>query len=198
MVEAKHKEIMRMTWASNHSGHERQTEDYYATDPIALDSLFHYYPQLKGSEVREPACWEWHLSKVMMDKFLCNTQSSDLVNRWYGKTFDFLDIHNVVALSHDTNIITNPPYSKALEFIQKSFEYEPKYICMFLRLQFIEWFKRHKELFSIRPPETIIAHSKRIKCAMNWDFKNTGSSAVAYARFVWSDDNKKETKLVWY
>ena len=48
--------------ASNHSKYERQSEDYYATDPLAVKLLLEVEPQLNN--IWECACGEGHLAKV--------------------------------------------------------------------------------------------------------------------------------------
>lgn len=60
---------------------------------------------------------------------------------------------------------------------------------MFLKLTFLEG-KARKELFKKYPPKVVYVSSSRLKCALIGDFNNTGSSAAAYAWFVWEKDIK--------
>jgi hypothetical protein len=55
-------------------------------------------------------------------------------------------------------------------------------VAMFLKLTFLES-KKRKELFEKYPPKVVYVSCSRIECAKNGEFK--GTSAVAYAWFVW-------------
>ena len=71
-----------------------------------------------------------------------------------------------------------------------------KKLAMCLKLQFLEGQKR-QELFKLYPPKTIYVFSARQKCALNGDFKGVGSSAVAYAWFVWEKGFKGDPIVKW-
>ena len=51
--------------ASNHGQHERETHDYYATEPKAVELLLN---EESFSNVWECACGEGHLAKVLEEK----------------------------------------------------------------------------------------------------------------------------------
>ncbi len=55
--------IFKTLGASNHTDKERQSDDYYATDPIAIDVLLKDGKAKISPIVWEPACGEGHLSK---------------------------------------------------------------------------------------------------------------------------------------
>src|SRR5574344_1789264 len=79
--------------ASNHSEKERETNDYYATDPkalkIFLDKLTRDNIQLHEN-IWEPACGEGHLSKLFKAEGY-KIISSDLIDRGFGTpNIDFL------------------------------------------------------------------------------------------------------------
>lgn len=174
--------IYKTLGASNHTDKIRQQHDYYATEPKAMELLLaeeQFYPL-----IWECACGEGHLSKVL-EKYGYNVISTDLVYRGFGSihTMDFLK-HRVKSFEGD--IITNPPYRYALEFVEKAIEtVKPgRKVAMFLKLQFLEG-KKRKQFFLKYPPKTVYVSSSRLSCAMNGDFKEYYSSAVAYAWFVW-------------
>ena len=54
--------IFKTMGASNHSLHDRESNDYYATDPIAAEWLLKLENISHG--IWECACGEGHLSKV--------------------------------------------------------------------------------------------------------------------------------------
>jgi len=122
--------------------------------------------------------------------------SSDLIDRSYGTGgVDFLKVKEIKP---EYNIITNPPYKYAQEFVEHSLKLvgEGKKVAMFLKLTFLEGQKRRK-LFNKYPPKKVYVFSQRQKCAMNGDFKNTGSSAAAYAWFVWEKGNTYSPIINW-
>jgi hypothetical protein len=190
--------VFKTLGASNHTDDDRQNEDYYATDPKAAELLLKL--ESFSPKIWEPACGEGHLSKIF-EKAGYSVRSSDLINRGYGETgFDFLGMYNTV--SWDGDIVTNPPYKYAQEFIEKSLQVIPesKKVAMFLKLQFMEG-KARKNLFIKHPPKTIYVSSSRILCAKNGDFKrmiDTGGSAVAYAWYVWEKGFTGTTSIKWF
>jgi len=188
------KSIFSTLGASSHSEGERQKHDYYATNPIAIDLLFK--EEVFSFDIWEPACGEGHLSKRMLDFGSytgMNVYSSDLIDRGFGDVKDFLSIDNV---EWNGDIITNPPYKYAQNFIEKSIQIIPEgnKIAMFLKIQFLEG-KKRKHLFKKYPPKTIYISSSRIECGMNGIFK--GTSAVAYAWYIWEKGYQGDTIIKW-
>ena len=134
--------------ASNHSMRERQQHDYYATDPRAAELLLEQ-EEFEGA-IWEPACGEKHLSRVF-EQHGFEVRSSDLVQRCDCEQLDFLSLE---AQPFDGNIVTNPPFRYASEFVRKAIQLIPegKKVAMFLRIQFLEG-KERRELFRITPPK---------------------------------------------
>lgn len=188
--------IYKTLGASNHTEDERENNDYYATDPSAAKMLLEL--EKLNSNILEPSCGEGHLSKVFEEAGY-NVYSTDLVNRGYGEGgIDFLK--RTEPFSGD--IITNPPYKYAKEFVEKSLELvrEGDKVIMFLKLQFLEG-KARKIFFKNNPPKTIWISSSRITCAKNGDFKmmkDNGGSAVCYCWYVWIKGYKGETNIKWF
>lgn len=172
--------------ASNHSKEERQAEDYYATEPKAVEILLEN--EEFSNYVWECACGEGHISEVLK-KHGYKVKSSDLIDRGYQGTevADFLKIQKAdIKNDFSRDIITNPPYKYAKEFAEHALEIsmDSAKVAMFLKLTFLEGQAR-KALFKKYPPKKIYVFSGRVKCAKNGDFENIGSSAVAYAWFIW-------------
>lgn len=181
---------------TSHGLDDRQEDDYYATKPRAVKFLLEMedFPEKKAWEC---ACGEGHLSKAMIEEGF-NVYSSDLVNRGYGETpIDYLQTPNKGKIKW--NIITNPPYKLAKEFILKSLSMiEDGYkVAMFLPIRYLEG-KARKKLFEEYPPKIIYVSSSRIKCAINGDFDKMTGSAVCYAWFVWEKGYIGNTILKWF
>lgn len=185
--------------ASNHTERERADLDYYATEPKAVEILLQ---QEDFSQfIWEPACGEGHISEVLLKNGF-DVLSTDIVNRGYkGQRIeiDFLKANLFSDLSENCmDIITNPLYSQAKEFIQKALDISTPgtKIAMFLKLTFLEGQARRK-LFEENPPKIVYVFSKRVKCAKNGNFENISSSAVAYAWFIWVKGFKGEPVIRW-
>jgi hypothetical protein len=189
--------VYKQLGVTSNPNNKRHKEDYYATDPKAAKLLM----QLEdfSENIWEPACGEGHLSKVF-EQAGHKVKSSDLFDRGFGDVgVDFLGIENV---NWDGDIITNPPYKYAQEFVEKALKIIPdgRKVAMFLKVQFLEG-KARKALFTNHPPKTVYVSSSRILCAKNAEFQKMisgGGSVVAYAWFVWVKGYKGVTELKWF
>lgn len=176
--------------ASNHTEEEREENDYYATEPSVIAPLLE--KERISKNVWECACGGGHLSKVLIEKGY-NVKSTDLVDRGFGiGGIDFLNEEEVF----NGDILTNPPYKYALEFVEHALELvKPgNKVIMFLKLTFLEGQERRR-LFDTMQLQKVYVFSKRKQCAKNGVF--SGSSAVAYAWFVWVKGSKQLPQVEW-
>lgn len=184
--------------ASNHTNKQREINDYYATDPKALEIFLEKLKEDKielHKNIWEPACGEGHLSKVLK-KYGYDVFSSDLIDRGYGVgNKDFLKTSNIDIKS---DIITNPPYKYAKEFVEKSLEVQADgyYTIMFLKIQFLEGQAR-KKFFEKYPPKYIYVNSARQMCAMNGNFEKYNATAICYCWFIWEKGFKSNPIIRW-
>ena len=176
------KSIYTTMGASNHSNKERQNEDYYATEPKATQLLLEV--EQFSPVIWECACGGGHLAQVLENNGY-EVIATDLIYRGYGdkESLNFLE---ETLDEFEGDIITNPPYKYALEFVQKALDSVQvgRKVAMFLKLQFLEG-KARKQFFLENPPKVVYVSSSRLNCAMNGDFDKYESSAIAYAWFVW-------------
>ena len=189
--------IFKTLGASNHTDKDRETNDYYATDPIAIDVLLNEGGVKLSHKVWECACGQGHLSE-RLKQYGYDVVSSDLINRGYGiGGVDFLRTTKI----WDGDILTNPPYKFAVEFIEHAMSIikDGGRVFMFLKIQFLEG-KSRKRLFEKYPPKCVYVSSSRILCAKNArfdDMRAGGGSAVAYAWYEWQKGYKGDTKIKW-
>lgn len=180
--------------ASNHSKGEREEHDYYATDPKAVELLLEV--EEFDANIWEPACGEGHIAEVLK-RHDYNVYASDLVSRGYGVGgVDFLQKEGCF----NGDIITNPPYKYAQQFVEKALELIPEgnKVAMFLKLQFLEG-KARRKLFDKHPPCRVWVSSSRLRCAKNGDFESAkNSNAIAYAWFAWSKGFRGDTVVKWF
>ena len=183
--------------ASNHSEKERETNDFYATDPYTLEI---FLKALKRDSITlnrniwECACGLGHLSKGL-EKNNYNVLSTDLIDRKYGVGgVDFLSIQE----QYDGDILTNPPYKFAQEFVEHSIDLlkENNYCIMLLKIQFLEGKKRRK-LFNKYPPKYVYINSERQTCYINGNMSKKMSSASCYCWFMWQKGYTGETIIRW-
>lgn len=180
--------------ASNHSEGERQQHDYYATEPFAMELLL--AEETFSPVIWECACGEGHLSKVL-EAHGFEVISTDLIYRGFDDP-EPLDFLKDTLEDFEGDIITNPPYKYALEFVEQALNsvQTGKKVAMFLKLQFLEG-KARKEFFLHNSPKTIYVSSSRLNCAKNGEFEKYPSSAVAYAWFVWEKGFSGDPVIKW-
>lgn len=172
-----------------------EQHDYYATEPKAVELLLEH--ERFDHYIWEPACGEGHISKVLIDHGY-NVLSTDLIDRGFGiGRIDFLAItpeENKFGVPRD--IITNPPYKYAKEFVEHALDIsmDGVKVAMFLKLTFLEGQSRRK-LFRERPPRTVYVSSARLQCGKNGDF--SGQSMVAYAWYIWEKGYHGPTEIKW-
>jgi hypothetical protein len=131
-------------------------------------------------KVWEVSCGEGHLSK-RLEEYGHEVYSTDLIDRGYGVGgIDFLECDK----KWDGDILTNPPYKYAQQFVEHALELIPddSKVFMFLKLQFLEG-KSRRKLFDTGCLKTLWVSTSRILCAKNGIFEGADSSAVAYAWF---------------
>ena len=181
--------------ASNHSDYIRADYDFYATPPEAIDFLIKDGGACVASNVLEPCAGNGHISEKLKE-YGINVISKDIIQREYplNSVEDFLKCNE----KFNGDIITNPPYKFAKEFIEKSLEIIPdgNKVFMFLKLQFLEG-KARRKLFDTHQLEKVYVFTSRMKCGANGNFDIGGSSAVAYAWFEFTKGYNKYPTIKW-
>lgn len=185
--------VFKTLGASNHSKSDRHSEDYYATDPTAIDTLVKVYDLPK--QIWECACGEGHLAKRLTELGY-DVVATDLVDRGYG-------IGGVDFLCEMDNrgcdcILTNPPFRYSTEFIIHALDILPSggVLAMFLRTLCLEGQQRYEKIYRHNPPKYVFQFVRRIKCAKNGEFDGV-AGVQAYGWFIWEKGYKGETIIKW-
>ncbi len=167
--------------ASNHTEHDRQDNDYYATHPSVIKPLFD--KESFALEIWECACGEGHLSKAMEEEK--EVYSSDIVQRGYAKdVFDFLK-YDVVkdTIDRPRMIITNPPFDISREIIRKAMSdvEDNGFVIMLQRVNFMGGVTENRKFWEeMGMPRYIFVHRKRMS------FTGDGKTdSIEYAHYVW-------------
>lgn len=171
----------------------REENDYYATDPKAMHLLLKY--EKFNLNIWEPACGEGNLSEVLKE-YGYNVYSTDLIDRGYpDETFDFLETDN----KWFGDIITNPPFKYATEFVLKSLDsvdFGAK-VAMFLKINYLSGKRRYKEIYSKVPPYRVYVFSGNMACSKNNDPKGFKNGAMDYVWMIWEKGKFGPTELKW-
>lgn len=149
--------------ASNHCNHDRADRDYYATEPAATDWLVRL--EHFDGPILEPSCGEGHISRQLI-RAGYTVVSRDLADRGYGEVADFLSPDNT---RWDGDIVTNPPYSFAQQFVEKAMSIIPNRhkVAMFLKLTFLEG-KHRASLFRQYPPPSGLGQPCKVEVRYEW------------------------------
>jgi hypothetical protein len=133
---------------------------------------------------------------MAMQEFGKSVYSTDLIDRGFGD--DFFDFLNS-DLNWPGDIITNPPYKFAREFVEKGVKLlQPdRQFAMFLKTTFLEGKARYK-LFQEFPPEFVYVFAERISVARNGEEAMfAASSAASYSWFIWRKGFIGEPTIRW-
>lgn len=163
--------------------------DFYPTPAWATHAFIENEPIV--GEVWECACGDGAMSEVL-ELSAQRVESSDLYERGYGEAgVDFC-----YSSRKSENIITNPPFHSAEQFVHRGLELTHKKFALLLRLAFLEGAKRQTSIFSKKPPSRVWVFSERITFYAKGATKR-GSGTTAYAWFVWDKDTLGPTELKW-
>lgn len=162
--------IFKMLGASNHTDKERETHDFYATSPEAIDLLKKKIDLPK--QILEPACGSGCLSERLVE-LGHEVKSYDLIDRGYGEVQDFFTMTEP-PFEGDFAIVTNPPYSVVTPWVLHCLELVPEgsLVCLFLKTTFLESKGRYDKIFVTTPPSRCYSASNG-SCA-----QKTGTSTI--------------------
>lgn len=153
--------------SSTNRGAERQRHDLYPTPAPPIDALLSVMSIPADIEFHEPC----RGAGAIYDRIPCGHKNYCEIN----EGIDYLTYQppRMVDL-----IVTNPPFSLALEFLQKSLR-ESVTVCYLLRLNFLGSQKR-KAFWQANRPSHVLVLSKR-PC-----FTGDGhTDSIEYAWFCW-------------
>lgn len=168
----------------------RNWHDFYPTPRSATEALLRV--EKFDGEIWECACGDGSISKVLTEHGY-TVKSSDLVNRGFGEyPVDFLLMprENVTD-----NIVTNPPYGLAEEFVRTALEASRRKVAMLFKLAFLEGEKR-KRMFETTPLARVHVFSKRIMMTRCGE-EARGSGMIAFAWFVWEHGYQGRATVGW-
>jgi hypothetical protein len=137
-------------------GYTRHIEDWYIEPSWTVDLLLDQEPFVGG--VWDPACGCGTIPKTCSSRAIHAT-GSDIVDRGFGCRYNFLSEFEP-PLSGYANIVSNPPYRIAAEFIDRALTLASSKVAMLVQSKFPYSQRRHA-LFSERPPARLYFLSTR-------------------------------------
>ena len=171
---------------------DREKDDFYPTPAPATRALLENVRF--ASEVWEPACGDGAISNELTGAGY-SVVSTDLMDRGFGTPrIDFLLERRLLA----PDIVTNPPFKMAEEFVRHALELGAGKVAMMLRLAWLEGSAR-KRLFENSPLATVLIASRRLSMARGGvAVEGTAGGMIAFAWFVWDREHSGAPALGWF
>lgn len=174
----------------------REENDFYATEPKAIELALPYLINTGISkDLWENAVGKGHIANVLKKNGF-NVRCSDIVDRGYENTevLNFLDCNE----KWNGDIITNPPFKLAENFVEKGFELinDGNKLYYFLKIQFLEGIKRN-EMYKKYPLKYLLVYSARQKCAKDAEFDKYSATTQCYCWFVFEKGYKRKPIIDW-
>lgn len=181
---------------------KRKANDFYPTPPEVIDALLDNY-EIGGANTKilEPCAGDGQIIKSLkkngyekIKAVEIREEESEKLNELVGygnfAITDYLKVNKKFLKEPDV-IITNPPFSLAMEFIVKSLEDVTKdgKVIMLLRLGFLASKTRYKFMKENPPTDIYVLHKRP-------SFTGAGTDSQEYAWFVWDKAKTEQTLKV--
>lgn len=176
----------------------RSIGDFYPTPPEATLALLQNETFI--GTIWEPACGKGDISDVLINLGY-SVKSSDIKDYGYGDVgVDFLNQDSLFRhypLYEIDNIITNPPFEIALEFILQAKSRAKCKIAMFLKTAFLEGSKRYDMFQDTKfPLKCIYQFSRRVNFGIHAGTHKNGGM-IPFAWFVWDKEHVGKPYISW-
>lgn len=171
---------------------DREKDDFYPTPAPATRALLAL--EKFAPRVWEPACGDGAITREL-EAAGYSVESTDLLDRGCGMSrIDFLMERRLLA----PDIVTNPPFKLAEEFVRHSLDLGAGKVAMMLRLAWLEGSAR-KRLFDSTPLARVLIASRRLSMARGGeDMTGRAGSMIAFAWFVWDREHAGPPALKWF
>lgn len=169
----------------------RERDDFYPTPAAGTRALLSV-ERFDGC-IWECACGDGAISKEL-EAAGYTVISTDLIDRGYGAGgVDFLLDFQTAA----PNIITNPPFKHAEEFVRHALARATRKVAMLCRLAWLEGIER-KALFERTPLARIWVFSRRLAMLRGGAaMQQGGGGMIAFAWYVWEHGHSGPPSIGW-
>ena len=135
--------------------------DDFPTPPWATRALMEHVINPVWSHGR--TCWEPAANRGYMSlalrEYFDHVLESDVVDYGYGNVVDFLSVPDGEGDLVVHWVITNPPFNKAQQFIEKAQSIATDGVAMLVRTSFLESVMRYHTLFMHNAPDIVAQFS---------------------------------------
>jgi len=155
--------------------------DFYETPQWCVQELLKR--ESFSWSILEPCSWWWVISRELEEHWYGVTSFDIREDEWvyWQGWVDFLSIEDDSILFD--NVVTNPPYNNAQNFIEKSLSVTSSKVAMFLKLQFLESVWRY-EFFKNTPLKKIYVFCKRPTLYQANQPEPKNKWTIAYAWYI--------------
>jgi hypothetical protein len=171
------------------SGYDRTVNDWYIEPAWIVHALLDV-EKLNGDSW-DPSCGSGNIPSIMKMRGM-NCAASDITNRGYGFTADFLSLQCVPT----NNIVSNPPYRIIEKYIRRSLELTTNKVCLLARLALLESVKR-QSMFRKTPLARVWVSSRRVSMPPGGTNIKAKGGSIAYAWFIWEHGHKGPPTIGW-
>lgn len=179
---------------------DQESLDDFPTPPWATRALIEHVigkERVVDSNVWEPAVNRGFMSRPLQEYFKVVAES-DIHDYGQRAICDFLNADHTSGLFNW--IITNPPFNKAQQFVEKAQRIANDGVAMLVRTSFLEGVMRYQTMYLKNPPDIVAQFSERVPMIKGRCDKKA-STATSYAWLVWyidpHPDVDKQTILKW-
>ena len=165
-------------------GDLRQKDDFYPTPEYVTRILMDRIP-FEGT-IWECACGDGAMSEVIKS-YGYHVVSTDLVGRGYDDGTSGVDF--LLENTKMVNIVTNPPFNLAYEFIEQGLRLATGKLALLLPVRYLTG-KKRTDLYKKTPPKYVIIIPNKV------DFLGYGNPAMEFAWFVWDKSMRGGTELL--
>ena len=166
---------------------ERPKSDFYQT-PYSITEQLLEVEKFEGN-ILEPSCGKGAISKVLTKHgFDVTAQDYD-----EGNGVDFLKFNKKFD-----NIITNPPFRLANEFVKHSLELANNKIAMLLPLNYLHGVTRLNEIYNLKKLKTVYVFTRYP--LLTQDLREDGkykTGMMVYAWYIWDQKYNSYPEIRW-
>lgn len=184
--------------------YDQHPEHFYIEPISAVTALIEAEP-FEGT-IYDPACGSGTIPRTFRSRGF-KVMSSDVVQRFHGADIDNLNFRPFDFLRHDypvrvANVVSNPPYKLAEEFLFKALDVANCKVAFLLRLAFLEGRGRADRVFNGKTPlARVHVFPNRVNMPpghllQSGAVKREGGKH-AYGWFVWDHAHKGDATVKW-
>ena len=161
--------------------------DFHPTQPEFVHVLLQEVDFRGG--IWEPACGNGAMSKILEERFgAIRVRSSDIYNHGYG----LIGVDFLAEMEPVDNIVTNPPFTLATEFVEKALSLARHKVAMLIKINFAWGIDRYGRIFVVNPPNLVLVLPRRMR-----NMHTGGHYSFDHAWFVWDQKEIGPTEMRW-